>query len=48
MAIRSASTTERRSTTLSAGLMLLAILALGNATSIAAPIPVPNRSRSRA
>lgn len=40
-ATRKAPTTERRSTTLSAGLVLLAILVLGNATSLAAPIPVP-------
>lgn len=41
MATRQASTTERRSTTVSAGLVLLAILVLGSATSLAAPIPVP-------
>ena len=41
MAIRSTATAERRSTTLSAGLVLLAVLVLGNAASIAAPIPVP-------
>jgi len=41
MAIRSTATAERRSTTLSAGLVLLAVLVLGNAASIAAPIPAP-------
>lgn len=40
MSTRRVSTTERRSA-LSAGLVLLAVLVLGSATSIAAPIPVP-------
>lgn len=38
---RDASNAERRSTTLSAGLVLLAVLVLGNAASLVAPIPLP-------
>jgi hypothetical protein len=38
---RNASKAQPRSTTLSAGLVLLAVLVLGNAASLAAPIPLP-------
>ncbi len=41
MPTRSAATAERRSSTLSAGIALLAILVLGNAATLAAPVPVP-------
>ncbi|MGZ6299910.1 MAG: hypothetical protein ACXWMN_05400 [Candidatus Limnocylindria bacterium] len=41
MTTRSPSTRERRSATLSAGIVLLAMLTLSNAAILAAPIPVP-------
>ena len=41
MTTQSPSTRERRSATLSAGIVLLAMLTLSNAAILAAPIPVP-------